>query len=179
MNVTFTPAEVKALYWLLETVLADQEHFLDDETDPDAIREARRVKRNAEKLLKRLDRPRRKVQVVSTRDANGDSEIRLVLVPSSQPKRSRKGDAGKLLNRLDICTCGNRRCRCRQRRRAGIDLATLLNCAEADLLGFLDALDVSAQEEHPAAQTVCDLHAALKQIQPDHACSVDDRGGAR
>ncbi len=91
-----------------------------------------------------------------------------------------KRGAEKLLKRLDICTCGNRRCRCRPRRQAGIDLATLLGCAEADLLGFLDALDVSAQDkEHPAAQTVRDLHVALKQIQPSHACSVDDHGGAR
>jgi hypothetical protein len=155
MNLTLTTAELKKLRWLLNVILEDQEQFLSDETEPDARREAERAQRAAEKLLKRLDCPRRSIQVVSTRDANGDSEIRLALVPSLQRKRSRKGGAG-------------------------IDWATLLSCAEADLLGFLDTLDMSAQDqEHPAAQTVRDLHAALKQIQPSHACSVDNHGGAR
>ncbi len=249
MNLNLTPAELKDLRWLLETVIADQEHFLDDETDPDARRDegasltrcrgqriidapSERAQRGAEKLLKRLERrsPRastrdpaeltraqlarqdvvdnaiyrllnellpsgltelpwcqsclatvryavltalrehaaisnaqfypalgdppsgQRIQVVSTRDANGDSELRLVPV---LPTRNTA------------------------RRQSGIDLVTLLNCAEADLFGYLEFIDVSAQDkEHSAAQTVRELHAALTRLQPQHTCPLSKWGGA-
>ncbi len=181
MNLNLTPAELKDLRWLLETVIADQEHFLDDETDPDARRDegasimrcprqrvkdapSERAQRGAEKLFKRLTsrrlrlRSRRepvrrvRVRVISTRVSTGDSELRLVPV---LPTRTTA------------------------RRQSGIDLVTLLNCAEADLFGYLEFIDVSAQDkEHSAAQTVRELHAALTRLQPQHTCPLSKWGGA-
>ena len=55
MNLNLTPAELKELCWLLETLVVDQEQFLDGETDPDAIREAQSALRAAKQMLKRLD----------------------------------------------------------------------------------------------------------------------------
>ena len=57
--------------------------------------------------------------------------------------------------------------------RGRIALVTLLNSVEADLMGYLELLDLDTQADHPAAQTVRELHAALKQIQPSHACGID------
>ncbi len=190
MLFDFSFTEVKVLRWLLETVIADQKHFLEDETDPGAVREATHAKRGAEKLLKRLTSHRSRIasrretvhrvriRVVSKRDANGDSEIRLVPAQTSTPAvegvtitpRRWRG-----INDAPSADAG-----VASLRRTETDLATLLNCAEADLLGFLDSIDVSPEDnKHPAAQTVRDLHAALKQIEPGHACRVDQRGGAR
>lgn len=49
-----------------------------------------------------------------------------------------------------------------------IDIVTLLNCAEADL----DSC--AADDESPAYKTLRELHAALKELEPEHRCSVDD-----
>ncbi len=138
MNLNLTTAELKKLRWLLNVTLEDQEQFLSDETEPDARHEAEHTQRAAEKLLKRLERPRRSIQVVST--------IRFQAYD----------------------------------RWARIDLATLLGCAEADLLGFLDTLDVSAQDkEHPAPKRGLALPGRLNQITPPPGGRVDDHGGAR
>ena len=154
---TFTPAEERMLRQQLETVIADQEHFLDDETDPGAQREATRVKHRAEKLLARLD-ARVEIRVVSKRDENGDSEIRLVPTRVALRRRSR-------MPALAHCAIPN--------------LATLLNCAEADLFDYLEFIDVSYQDkEHSAAQTLRELHAAIKRLQPKHICPLSKRGGA-
>jgi hypothetical protein len=157
MTTMFTPKEQKDLRWLLEAVIADQEHFLDDETDPGARREATRTKRRAEKLLARLD-SLVAIRVVSKRDADGDSEIRLVPVRTTSRRRSGTPESVS---------------------RTIPNLATLLNCAEADLLGLLESIDVSAQDkEYSAAQTVRELHAALTRLQPQHTCPLSKWGGA-
>ncbi len=59
----------------------------------------------------------------------------------------------------------------------GVDidaLRVLLNCAEADLLESLAWRNLDSQDDDPAAQTVRDLHAALKEIETGHACQVDN-----
>ncbi|MBI5035604.1 MAG: hypothetical protein HZB51_34360 [Chloroflexi bacterium] len=53
-------------------------------------------------------------------------------------------------------------------------LLTMLNCAEADLIGLLERLGVHLQSKDvPPAQTVRDLHRLIQCIDPRHRCSVD------
>ena len=49
------------------------------------------------------------------------------------------------------------------------ELITLLNCAEADLLGYWNESD---EDNSPTFKTIRELHNKLVQLQPGHACSL-------